>query len=161
MSKELECLKRLIYVIGVLQETINKAEEKAGTDTSIDVMTQSNKDGEIIEQALTEYEALKNAEPSEALECLEKIYSRLPQWDLSRNIDQCNIIKQVLIQKSKKEQAWDIVKEMQLSTLNIIGKCNLYEDYLTFYDFKKNMGNPLKKQLTKEEFNLLKEAMGE
>ena len=70
-------------------------------------------------------------------------------------------IKQALTTKSKKEQAWDIVKEMQLSTLNIIGKCNLYEDYLTFYDFKKSMGNPLNKQLTKEEFNLLKEVVGE
>lgn len=73
MNKELECLKRLIYVIGVLQETINKVEEKAGTDASVDVMTQSNKDGEIIEQALQRLESIDSANPSEALECLERI----------------------------------------------------------------------------------------
>ena len=41
--------------------------------------------------------------PSEALECLEKVYSRLPQWDLSRNVDQCNIIKQALLKQQEKK----------------------------------------------------------
>ena len=57
----------------------------------------------------TYLESIDNAEPSEALECLEKVYSRLPQWDLSRNIDQCNTIKQALlkIQETKHYLKWE------------------------------------------------------
>ena len=58
---------------------------------------------DIIEEALQRLESIDNAEPSEALECLEKVYSRLPQWDLSRNVDQCNIIKQALLKQQEKK----------------------------------------------------------
>lgn len=59
---------------------------------------------DVIEEALQRLESIDNANPSEALECLEKVYSRLPQWDLSRNVDQCNIIKQALLKAQEPKQ---------------------------------------------------------
>ena len=58
----------------------------------------------------TYLESIDNAEPSEALKCLEKVYSRLPQWDLSRNIDQCNTIKQALLKAQEPKKYVDELK---------------------------------------------------
>ena len=66
---------------------------------------------EILESALYRLESIDNAEPSEALKCLEKVYSRLPQWDLSRNVDQCNIIKQALIKAEKEHNSVNLLMQ--------------------------------------------------
>ena len=57
-------------------------------------------------------ETIDNANSSEALECLEKVHSRLPQWDLSRNVDQCNIIKQALLKAQEQEKENELLKEI-------------------------------------------------
>lgn len=72
---------------------------------------------DIIEEQLNNYKKLLNANPSEALGCLDSMYARLPQWDLCRNLDQYNIIKQVLIQAEqdkKKARCWDILVSNRL-----------------------------------------------
>lgn len=104
MSKELEALNKIQHDFGQL-----KGRELVSCY-------------ETIFNALKRLESIDNANPSEALECLEKVYSRLPQWDLSRNIDQCNIIKQALLkaQEPKQYLKWEDleftneVKEMKV-----------------------------------------------
>ena len=94
-----------------------------------------------IKQALQHLEAIDNANPSEALKCLEKVYSRLPQWDLSRNVDQCNIIKQALLkaQESKKYLTWedlDFKEEEQIMKVLLNGeeyKLSYFTDGITEY----------------------------
>ena len=93
---------------------------------------------DIIEEALQRLESIDNAEPSEALECLEKVYSRLPQWDLSRNIDQCNTIKQALLkaQEPKHYLKWEdlifskepIYIKATLNSIRVTIKC--WKEYM-------------------------------
>ena len=85
MSKALELIRTLI-------DGANEYEKKTGNTNPTVYLSKNNL--LIIQRALKRLESIDNANPSEALECLEKVYSRLPQWDLSRNVDQCNIIKQ-------------------------------------------------------------------
>lgn len=47
----------------------------------------------------------------EALECLDSMYARLPQWDLCRNLDQYNIIKQALSHLEAIDNAIEICKK--------------------------------------------------
>ena len=129
---------------------------------------------EYIDEAFQRLEAIDNANPSEALECLESMYARLPQWDLCRNQDQHNTIKQALIQaeidkkqlelyiqentklfsnlvnKSKKELAFDIIKgkNVMIHLLKCVSSVEEYNDYVSTDE-----------QLTQEEFDTLKEAL--
>ena len=106
---------------------------------------------ENIIKALTEYEAIKNAEPTKALECLEGIENVL--WDddfhYQRHSKLLDTIKQALIQKSKKEQAWDIVKKKGID-IGWLTQCETVKVYNYHCDAEL---------LTEEEFNLLKEVL--
>lgn len=93
MSKELECLKRI--------DTKNYLTEREHKEFL-----------GVVEQAIKEYEAIKNTEPTKAMECLESMYARLPQWDLSRNIDQYNTIKQALLKSQEQEKENELLKEI-------------------------------------------------
>lgn len=102
MSKELEALESLErigndYFLGSKDCTVKKIYEK---------------EYNTIKQALTEYEEIKNANPSEALECLDSMYARLPQWDLCRNLDQYNTIKQALRKAQEQEKEIEQFKEI-------------------------------------------------
>ena len=69
------------------------------------------RDNKILKEELSKYKAIDNANPSEALECLEYLYC-VPIGYISIDRDKdYNTIKQALTTKSKKEQAFDVIKE--------------------------------------------------
>ena len=112
----------------------------------------------IIKQALQRLEAIDNAEPSEALEKLGDIsYLVLNEIDDLKNKElwksYFGTIKQALIQKTKKEQAWDIVvkKNVDVGLIKKLGSAGQYNSHK--WDWMPN--------LTEEEFNTLKESVGE
>ena len=123
-----------------------------------DILEKHNISNENLEQILTEYEAIENANPSEALECLENIgFAPLneccgsPYTRISDEYeDDYNTIKQALETKSKKELAFDVIKEKDVDIQRLVKCINL-----TAY----NNGLPKKRQLTREEFDLLKEVL--
>ena len=107
MTKELETLKRI-------------KQFNFGHIMDVDL-----KDFDLIETALKRLEAIDNASPSEALECLENFidecqtemynYAELQngyQYEKYQyRKEQLETIKQALITKSKKELAFDVIKE--------------------------------------------------
>ena len=107
MSKEIESLKRIETTFSM---------NKQGKESAYRGYTNSfypyYEDFDLVLKALQSLEAIDNSSPSEALECLEKVYSRLPQWDLSRNVDQCNIIKQALLKQQEQEKENELLKEI-------------------------------------------------
>lgn len=111
----------------------------------------------IIKTALTEYEAIKNAEPTKALECLDQLAEMADKCWVSCDVYKWkNTIKQALIQKSKKEQAWDIVNKKQVD-LGWLWYC-IHECVNSLNEYNKKM--PIDKfKLTEDEFNLLKEVL--
>lgn len=125
---------------------------------------------EIIEEELLRLEYIDNSQPSEALECLEKLGAeKLARGELIRNDDEVepylNTIKQALTTKSDKELTFDMIRE------HLSFKDSGTEEY---FDFKLNQ--KVKKYLikieskdtgatihihldTQEEFDLLKKVM--
>lgn len=122
-------------------------------------------------QALLELQAIKEAEPSEALECIEKLYKEraytyddkvnnkgngwseaIQHYD---NIGRClNTIKQALINKSKKERAFD---EFDKYITNLYNHRNDYEKKM-LYEFE--IDNAVIRASTIEEiYNKFKEVM--
>lgn len=120
MNKELKCLKRI--------DTKNYLTEREHKEFL-----------GVVEQALHRLEAIDNANPSEALECLEKVYSRLPQWDLSRNIDQCNTIKQALLkaQETKHYLKWE---DLEFGKTSHKLKCKMNDSLYRIEWFIDGMG---------------------
>ena len=123
---------------------------------------------DIIEEALQRLESIDNAEPSEALECLGKVYSRLPQWDLSRNVNQCNIIKQALLKAQKSLKAVQLIKTKSKKNYNLalVVDSGTYEQYCEQFkyfldDYKEKAGAfeiGEEDKFSFEEYNLLREV---
>lgn len=88
MSKELECLDRIDK-----RNYLTKREHKEFLG--------------VVEKALTEYEAIKNAEPTKTMECLETIWC-----DISTNyINEYVAIKQALQRLESIDKAVEICKK--------------------------------------------------
>ena len=133
---------------------------------------------ETICNALTEYEAIKNAKPNKALECLERIGT----WELANSCmetvnesDDYDTIKQALIEvehnkkllkiyeqenknlfdnittKSNAERCWEIAKHKWVNIAVLIHS-------KTVDEYNNNAHTPY--NLTEEEFNLLKNEVG-
>ena len=96
---------------------------------------------EVIEKALLELKAIKEAKPSEAVECFENMQERI-----ASNIStiEYTTIKQALLKAEKLEKAWEIVKKHKL--LNYVLK-NKAAKCASMY------------HLTDEEKNILKEVL--
>ena len=128
MSKKLETLEKLISFAFVMSEnmiglTKGNYDESQFIKKTYGYLHKYNVDMKSqfeLESALKRLEAIDNSEPSEALECLEKVYSRLPQWDLSRNVDQCNIIKQALLNAQEFNEILEKYYVDDLDELNTI-----------------------------------------
>ena len=178
MSKELEALKSLkriknIQVCVDYEKDIIKSVNEILPNSCYNV-----------EQALTELQQIKNTKPSEALECLEKIVDKARindrdccHWRECLNTNKCvfnsdnlmcpdyvraNTIKQALIQKSKKELAWEIAVKKNVDILNL-RECierelmNDIPSALEYYNEHYTLNDGMK--LTEEEFELLKECL--
>jgi hypothetical protein len=116
---------------------------------------------ETIRQALIELKSIKEANPSEALKQVTYLSAILPDWQRVNNgVDSLSIIKQALTTKSKKEQAFDIIKEREVDVnlLNIRHSAETYNDDYYKIHYSYNVAGYL---LTEEEFDLLKEVLND
>ena len=110
-------------------------------------------------------ESIDNAEPSEALECLEYIKSQSPIcydndgkfYEFEKEFD---TIKQALLKAQKDRKALEIIKEKRVNVdlfwNDFVDNGFGYHYYLEkWYKFQSTDN----KKLTEEEFNLLKEVL--
>lgn len=141
--KELEALERL----AMPDELHIKECKKLGIGLT--------EDYDVVEQALLELQAIKEANPSEALECLEALEQDIKDRVIlaeDRQLKICAVIKQALLKAQKEHNALEIIKK----TKNI--KVSFYENgsgkhYKIEFDKTRNQ------TITEEEFNLLKEVL--
>jgi len=126
-----------------------EALERIWQDINIDNDYRNDfKDLEMIKQALLELQAIKNAEPSEALECLKNIK------EIGKDcLDDCcdtwfNIIKQALLKAQEQEKALNTTKEKNVNCQGLMA-CETVEEY-------NEPSNYFLHKLTQEEFDLLK-----
>ena len=92
---------------------------------------------------------------SKALECLLDIENNYKFYVHNKqDIEyQCNIIKQALTTKSKKEEAWEIVVKKGVNFVDLYQSVDLY----TYNSLVKGTyWEGISRELTEEEFNLLK-----
>ena len=136
MSKELEGFRDILWILSAV------------SGCEVDMNSEHIK---IVKQALQRLEAINNSNPSEALKCLEKLQSNIrPLNDYYYGDEQrksYDTIKQALIKAQEQEKVLSIIKKkrVDIDLLNI--SSNVEE-----YNFKVS----LDKELTKEEFDLLK-----
>ena len=138
-SKEIEALKRI-------------------KNKFIDFFHEDVPDFDVLEQALTELQQIKSAEPTKALECLKRISIKChPKSDGHTLIDDdLETIKQALMSKSNAERCWEICKEKKHIDVKWLKGSRDFKEYnakmLDLYS--------LEDMLTEEEFNLLKREVG-
>ena len=120
----------------------------------------------VIQQAILELQSIKEAEPSEALKCLEHIkkddfnmlittYPPQPAYNGITKGEMFDKIEQALLKARKEHKALEIIKEKgcDISWLKYCIKENLIvEAYNSGY-------HEYDKKLTEEQFNLLKEVL--
>ena len=126
----------------------------------------------IIEQALQRLEAIDNAEPSEALKCLDKIAKQI---ELDEDTDYWEIrnahktVENALIKAQKEHKALEIIKEKYPNVVEV-KLCKDYEHYklrmsskhdteIVKIDWNDKSLLDYLLLLTEEEFNLLKEVL--
>lgn len=113
-------------------------------------------------------EAIDNANPSEAMECLKRIDNHVDKdYDYCQRGDynkDYNTLEATLLKSQKQEKElvkykkfWEIVKEKPQAELSLIqlGKIKTYEEYLDYTD-KWELDLYGDMVYTEEEFNLLK-----
>lgn len=88
---------------------------------------------------------------NEKLEALERLKENSYYLDDKNMQEDLEIIKQALTTKSKKEQAFDIIKNkcVDMYRFKIVGSADSYNKWIEFDEY----------WLTQEEFDLLKEVL--
>lgn len=152
MSKELEAIECSLKLY--------KMVESAGNNNGFN-LNEAWEYHENIKQTLLELKAIKEANPSEALGCLERVNVHL-ETEFDRGIwnKQCNTIKQALIkaqEQEKKLKALEIIKNKKVNMYHIWVFDN-YQQYKEHYPFSEY--HAIEDMLTFEEFNLVKEVFG-
>lgn len=101
-----------------------------------------------IAKELDRLEQIDNANPSEALECLEKL--ELLTCDFEWYKDNINTIKQALIKSQEQEKVLKIIKKknVMIYALKVSKTVDDYNDLVSTDE-----------QLTQEEFDLIKEVL--
>ena len=155
MTKELEALERY-HRLDVLVENGN------------DLILKDEEEYKILKQALQHLEFIDNANPSEALEYLEKVKSHFRVIDqdilmkekkfeyiwLKPYDEYCDTIKQALLKAQEQEKVLSIIKEKNVDIF-FIKFCKAVEKYNL--EICKN--SSFAYGLTEEEFELLKEIL--
>lgn len=94
-------------------------------------------------------QSIDNSNPSEALECLKNFVENNEKGTYNiRDKKDLDTIKQALQTKSKKELAFDIIKEKNVD-ITLLKHCEKVDEYNNNYNIN----------LTQEEFELLKEVL--
>ena len=149
LETQLEALERLKTAPTFMGGTI---EYQACTKSETMLM----QDYEIVKQALLELQSIKDANPSEALNGLESYINNIifakdlinQKQQLLTNI---TAIKQALLKAEKEHNALEIIKEKEVN-MQVFNQCEDVKTYNKVYIKQKD------RQLTQEEFSLLKEV---
>lgn len=106
-------------------------------------------------------EAIDNANPSEALEELEKDIKGRVILAEDRQLKLCAVIKATLLKAQEQEKVLEIIKEKPQAELSLIqlGKIKTYEEYLKYTDTWDSYY--WEYEYTEEEFDLLKRYFNE
>ena len=133
-------------------EALNRVRNKF-----IDFFHEDTPDFDTLEQALTELKAIKEANPSEALElvyCLKDyLMNMMPYYDW------LNDIEKYILNAQEQEKALEIIKTKNVDIFFLRNSCDTVEEYNeeinnnTMYYCYGNC-----RKLTQEEFILLKEV---
>ena len=97
---------------------------------------------------------IETANPSKALGCLKELHELaygFDGWKIDE-IVQSSYIKQALLNAEKSLKALEIIKEKEVN-MQVFNQCEDVETYNKVYIKQKD------RQLTQEEFNLLKETL--
>ena len=117
---------------------------------------------DILQNALNELKAIKEAKPSEAFKELNEIIEYITEDKKvkykSTILFDCEIIKQSLLKAQKLEKAWEIVRKKRVD-FYILSIRNTVEDYNGLYYDIHNSYDVVSYLLTQEEFDLLKEML--
>ena len=140
MSKELEALGK----------NIRYKKEHIGNDT-YRLYIKKN-DIELLEQALQRLEAIDNAEPSEALKCLERITAYFLNKTKEMDFQDLRDIEQSLLKAQENEKVLEIIKEKNVDIYEL-QECENVEQYNKKCDYWGV-------QLTQQEYDLLKRWLG-
>ena len=124
-------------------EALNEVRENLDLEGCLDFINEKRITD--IKQALQRLESIDNTNPSEALECLEKV--ELLTCDFEWYKDNINTIKQALLKAQEQEKVLKIIKEKNVNTLLLELAENL-EEY--------NERIVPNGKLTEEEFDTLK-----
>ena len=103
---------------------------------------------DIVNNALLELKAIKEAKPSEALKCLDKMYDT----HILKNVYCYHTIKQYILKAQEQEKVLSIIKEKNVDFDTLTDS-----EALDDYNSKMNWSY---RRLTQEEFDLLKRWLG-
>lgn len=111
-------------------------------------------------------ESIDNAEPSEALKCVDKILGYFGKAQVeTMTLSKCNVltIKQALLKAQKEHKALEIIKEKNVNMFGFKRDIKQLGNRFTYKYYQSNLGNYHSgfdiQELTEEEFNLLKEVL--
>lgn len=148
MSKELECLEKL----GTHRIEYKEGFELGFTKT---MPFKNTTEYKIIKQSLQRLEAIDNSNPSEALEDLEQLAEMADKCWVSCDVHKWkNTIKQALLKAQVQEKVLEIILKKCVDIDYLKNDCHFV---LVLYN--KIMEDS--KQLTQEEFELLKRWLNE
>lgn len=166
MEKEFEALKRIETVFPLNKE--GKPNVYKEYSNSVEPFYN---DFDLVLNALLELQAIKEAEPSEALETnvvlkfidgLLKRYEDITDYNIYITKEWLLEVKQALLKAEKLEKAWDIVKEKNVDVFHFKLDLKRMNKDFSYRWYKANYGNyhcGMKLQLlTEEEFELIKEC---
>ena len=123
-------------------------------------------DNALLKDELSKYKAIDNANPSEALECLDRLKNialsdldsipaaAIPICEKYNNevMESYETLEQALLNAEKEHKALEIIKEKEVN-MQVFNQCEDVETYNKVYIKQKD------RQLTQEEFKLLKEVL--
>ena len=148
MSKELKALEVLGYIGGYIIPT-NNGNQHLKDFCDIEFA--------ILKQALTELKQIKEANPSEAMESLERIdkeYSTIKNEDFKICF---NTIKQTLLKAQKQEKILSVIFKKRIDLESFYS--TFVKDDLDYKYYEKYYGTYGLEKLTQEEFDLLKKQL--
>ena len=151
MSKDVDEMNRLLEGLERLampDELHNEECKKAGVELT--------EDYDLIKEALFELKAIKEAKPSEAMECIKRIWDDIDAYnDFRQDFKGLKIIENYILKAQEQEKALKVIfeKKVDVYMLNDLGTLEDYNEWVL-----KKYGTYY--QLTQDEFEFIGRLVG-